>query len=109
MTIDFSTWTKEDFLAMEARREEVFALTTEEILASENQYKEKVKLAVTDKLANIWVTYPKVIDKSYVIEFLDNINAKQFVWADLEWWVDNQIYLFGDIESAFNDLVFRYL
>jgi len=53
MTIDFSTWTKEDFLAMEARREEVFALTTEEILASENQYKEKVKLAVTDKLANI--------------------------------------------------------
>jgi hypothetical protein len=40
---------------------------------------------------------------------LETINAKQFVGEDLNWWIDNQLVLFGDLETAFNELVIRYL
>jgi hypothetical protein len=37
------------------------------------------------------------------------INAKEFVWGDLEKWIEAQIILFGDLETAFDDLVYTRL
>jgi hypothetical protein len=37
------------------------------------------------------------------------INAKEFVWDDVEKWVLNQIEVFWDLETAFDDLVYTRL
>ena len=107
--MDFTTWTKQDFLDFDTRREELFTLTPEEIALQEIENDENIKLIVTDKLTTIWITRPEIITKEFCIELLTGFKAEQYIWDDFSSWVDNQIILFWDIEKAFNNLILRFL
>ena len=108
--MDFTTWTKADFIAFDARRQEVFQPTPEELEQQRVEQEAQIHDIVTEKLARIGVQLTEPITKEFVFALLDTINAKQFIGENVEQWVDNQIELFdGDINKAFRQLVLQYL
>ena len=109
MAIDFTTWTREDFTNFDTQRQLVMQPTPEEIAIQQALIEANNLAIITSKLSALWITKPDIITKEFVLWFLEAINAKQFVWEDLSGWVDNQIILFWDLETAFNELVIRYL
>ena len=108
--MDFSTWTRADFIAFDARRQEVFQPTPEELEQQRMDQEAQMHDIVTEKLALVGVQLTEPITKEFVLVLLDTINAKQFIGENVEQWVDNQIELFdGDIDKAFRQLVLQYL
>lgn len=108
--MDFSNWTREDFRDFDARRNEVFQPTPQELAQAEEERATAFRNAIDAKLSAVGVIRPQALTKEFVISFLDSINASQFVGDDVPGWVDNQIALFdGSIDKAFDELVFRYL
>lgn len=106
--MDFTTWTRQDFIDFDNRRAEVFTPTTEELAQIEAENKQKKEAIVKQKLERIgYWSLEKT--KEAVIPFLYAINAQQFIWADVEKWVDNQILLYWDTETAFNEIIYNYL
>jgi len=105
----FSTFTKEDWIKFDELKSQAFEITLEEIETQRLQEIENKKIAIETKLANLWIVRPEIITKEYVIWLLTILNAEQYIWADFNKWVDNQISLFGDLETAFDDLVLRFL
>lgn len=61
------------------------------------------------KLESIGFQVPEVITKEYCIQLLTQLDARQFIWDDYDKWVDNQVILFGDLDTAFNEIVTRFL
>lgn len=105
----FSTFTKEDWIKFDELKGKAFEPTLEEIeIQRIKQEQARIEL-IKIKLSNLWITRPEIITKEYVIWLLTSLNAQQFIWADFDKWVDNQISLFGDLETAFDDLVLRFL
>lgn len=108
--MDFSNWTREDFNAFDARRNEVFQPTAQELAQAEAERAAAFRNAVNAKLSAVGVTRPQTVTKEFVVAFLNSIDAKQFVGDDVSGWVDNQIALFeNNIGKAFDELVVRYL
>jgi hypothetical protein len=106
---DFTTWTREDFLAFDARRNEVFQPTPEELEAQRAEYETARASAISEKISKYGIVRPETVTKEFVLQFLTAIDAQQFVGSDLEGWVDNQTVLFGNLDTAFDELVLRYL
>lgn len=105
----FSQFTREDWQQMETIKNIAFQPTQAEIdLQTQEQELARIN-AINSKLANLWITRPKIITKEIVLLLLTQIKAEQFIWADFEWWIENQIILFWDLETAFNELVLTYL
>ena len=60
--------------------------------------------------------YESVELNIWIVKFADvfwkkwwNLVLKVFIWEDFNGWIDNQIKLFWNLETAFDDLVIRYL
>lgn len=107
--MDFSQWTREDYLAFELRKAEVMKPTQTELDLQKAQELTNRKNAINIKLSELWITRPEFITKEFVIWILTQMKAEQFIGKNFSEWVDNQIILFGDIETAFDDLVSRFL
>jgi hypothetical protein len=105
----FSTFTREDWIEFDRLKWLAFQPTQEELEEQAKQQEEQKQLVITNKLQAIWITRPEVITKEFVLQLLEIINAKEFVWADLDLWIENQINLYWDLETAFNDLVYSRL
>lgn len=104
-----ANFTKEDWIEFDRLKSKAFEPTLEEIETQRlEQEQAKIELIKT-KLANLWITRPEVITKEYVIWLLTQLKAEQFIWDDFDKWIENQISLFGNLETAFDDLVLRYL
>ena len=107
--MDFSQWTRQDFLDFDTRRNEVMQPTLEELEAQAIE-QEQVRLAhINKKLSVFGITRPTVITKDFVIDMLTQMKAEQFIGTEFSTWVDNQEILFGSLENAFDSLVLRYL
>lgn len=91
---DFSTWTREDFINFESRKSEVFLPTTEELESQRLEAEQNRKAIISGKLEKYSIVRPEVVTKDFCIQFLNSIDAKQYVGSDLELWIDNQISLF---------------
>ncbi len=104
-----STFTRDDWQSMDMLRSIVFQPTQEEIDTQDQVLKTQKAELIASKLALLWVTRPETITKEFALSFLTSINAQQFVWEDLSVWIDDQAILFGDLDTAFDDLVIRYL
>lgn len=107
--MDFTTWTRQDFLAFDQRRSEVFQPTPEELEQQKAERDAYVKATVSAKLSAIGMQMPETITKDFAIEVLTAVNAKVFVGEDYSGWVDSQVAIFGDIETAFNQIILNYL
>lgn len=106
---NFSLWTRQDFIDFDTRRSIVMQPTQAEIDAQILD-QEQAKLAyINQKLSALGITRPSTITKEFVIWILTQLNAEQFIGNDFSGWVDNQEILFGSLETAFNELVLRYL
>ena len=105
----FWQFTKEDWNEFDRLKSLAFQPTQEELEEQARQQEKQKQLVITSKLQAIWIERPEVITKEFVLQLLETINAREFVWADLDWWVEKQCLLFGDIETAFNDLVYSRL
>lgn len=105
----FSTFTKEDWIEFDKLKSKAFEPTLEELETQRlEQEQARIELIKT-KLANLWITRPEVITKEFVIWLLTQLKAEQFIWDDFDKWIENQKSLFWDLETAFDDLVLRYL
>ena len=105
----FSTFTKEDWIEFDRLKSLPFQPTQEELEEQTRQQEEQKQLVITSKLQAIWIERPETITKEFVLELLETINAREFVWADLSTWIENQCLLFGDLKAAFDDLVYSRL
>lgn len=105
----FSTFTKEDWIEFDKIKSKAFEPTLEEKEAQRLEQEQNRINTINSKLANLWITRPEVITKEFVIWLLTSLNAEQFIWDDFNKWIENQISLFGDLETSFDDLVLRYL
>lgn len=105
----FSTFTREDWQEFDRIKNLPFQPTEEELEAQKLEQEQNRMNTINSKLANIWITRPELITKEFVIWLLTQLNAEQFIWNDFDLWVDNQILLFWDLETAFDDLVIRFL
>ena len=105
----FSTFTREDWDEFDRIKNLPFQPTEEELEAQRLEQEQARINMINSKLTNLWITRPEVITKEFVIWLLTQLKAEQFIWDDFDWWIENQILLFGDIEKAFNDLVIRFL
>lgn len=70
---------------------------------------QEVVLSGRTKLESIWIQVPEVITKEYVIQLLTQLDARKFIGDDYDTWVDNQVILFWDLDTAFNEIVTRFL
>lgn len=109
LDINLSQWTRQDFIDFENRKNEVFQPTIEEQELERLAQIENNKQIIISKLANIGVIRPDIITKDFVLELLTWINAEQYIWNNFDTWIDNQVILFWDLDTAFNELVIRYL
>lgn len=107
--MDFSNWTRADFLAFDARRGEVFKPTPEETAAFELARKNAERARIDAKLSAVGVTRPETVTVDFCVALLERLGAQQFVGEDLRGWVANQETLFGDLDTAFDKLVDRFL
>lgn len=105
----FTTFTKEDWQQMETIKNIAFQPTQEELEVQRLEQEQARKDLINSKLSNFWIIRPETITKEFVIWLLTQMQAEQFIWADFETFIDNQIALFWDLETAFDDLVIRFL
>jgi len=105
----FSTFTKDNWIEFDRIKNLTFQPSQEELEEQIKQQKEYKQNLINSKLKTLWIERQEIITIEFALWLLEIINAKQFVWADLEWWLKNQIILFWDLETAFNELILRYL
>ena len=106
---EFANFTREDWNAYESFKAKAFEPTQEELETQRLEQENNKKLVIETKLKALWITRPQIVTKEFVLWLLNIINAKEFVWNDVEKWVLNQIEVFWDLETAFDDLVYTRL
>jgi len=105
----FTTFTKEDWIEFDRIKWLAFQPTEQELEAQRiKQEQDRINI-INSKLANLWITRPEIITKEFVILLLTQLKAEQFIWDDFDTWTDNQTILFNDLETAFDELVIRFL
>lgn len=107
--MDYTTWTRADWLAFDNARSKCFAPTTEEIEAQKKKAEEDRINAIQNELTSLGIDRPEHITKEWALWFLTMIDAKVFIGDDLSWWLDSQEILFWTLDNAFDDLILRYL
>lgn len=107
--MDFSQWTRQDFIDFDSRRNEVMKPTSAELEAQAIEQEQSRLSYINQKLSALGITRPSVITKDFVIGMLTQMKAEQFIGKDFSTWVDNQILIYGSIDDAFDDLVSRFL
>lgn len=106
---DFSKRTREDWREFDAIRQAVFTQTPKEIAEEEEQQKNTRLQIVSDKLATIWMSVPQNLTKTRIVTFMNNINAKQWVWEDMQKYLQGQLELHGSYKKLIEYLVLTYL
>lgn len=107
--MDFSLWTRQNFLDFDAQRSLVMQPTQAELDTQAIEQEQARLMNINQKLSALGITRPSVITKDFVMWMLTELKAEQFIGDDFSTWVDNQEILFGSLETAFDDLVSRYL
>jgi hypothetical protein len=52
---------------------------------------------------------PSNITKERMLTVMKWLNANQFLWEDLSWYIDKQLELFWSLEKVMDNLVLTYL
>lgn len=107
--MDYTTRTRQDWIDFDNARSKVFEPTQEEIEVQEQQIEIQRRQIIDDKLLSRWIVLPSPLTKQWMLLALAWLNAKSFVWDDVEWRLDWQIELYWDIKSALDNLVITYL
>jgi len=106
---DFSTRSRDDRKEFDVIRTECFKQTETE---KEEQEKENIRIRqwiILQKLIEKKIIIPENITKERMLIVMDWLDAKQFLWEDLEWYIDNQLKLLWTLENVMNNLVLTYL
>lgn len=107
--MDYTKRTRQDWINFEKAKAKAFEPTQEEIENERIKQENKRKLLPEEKIKNLWINRPEKITKEWAIWFLNAIDAKQYIWDDIDWWIETQEIVFWSIDKAFDDLVIRYL
>lgn len=107
--MDYTTRTRKDWNDFDIARTKAFQYTEQELLEQEQERIIKEKKLIYDKLIERWIQLPTDISKERVLWALQMLNAKQYIWDDLEWWLEWQIELHWDLSNAIDNLVLTYL
>lgn len=107
--MDFSTWTRADFIAFDAARSKAFEPTPEEKAESEARSAAYCESKVSSVLSKVGMDATAPRDRAFLLDFAARIDAKQFVGENVEAWVDAQIAQFPTTEETLRYFVARYL
>lgn len=107
--MDFSTWTRADFLAFDAAKAKAFELTPEERAENEAKAADNREAKVSAVLSKVGMDTAAARDRDFLLDFAARIDAKQFVGENVEGWVDAQISEFATPKEALEYFIVRYL
>lgn len=107
--MDYTTRTRQDWIDFDNARSEAFKPTAQEIQQQEDFEAQQKRELIDQKLESRWIVLPSTISKKWMLWALEWLNAKSFVWDDVEWRLDWQIELYWNIEDALDSLVITYL
>lgn len=107
--MDYTTRTRQEWIDFDKARSKAFEPTQEEIDQQALEQEQARKQLIDSKLSSRWIIIPDILSKQWMLVALEWLNAKSFVWDDVEWWLDWQIELYWDIRSALDNLVITYL
>ena len=107
--MDYTTRTRADRLAFDEAKRLAFQPTEQEIAEQKAKQEQDRKDMIKQKLQAVGAERPTKITKPRALQFLVMLDARQYIWDDLEKRIDDQIELFWDLEKAFDDLILRYL
>lgn len=107
--MDYTTRTRQDWLNFEQARSKAFEPTSEELEQERIVQEEARRQDINDRLSSRWIVVPSPLTKQWMLAALSWLNAKAFVWKDVELRLDWQIEYYWSIESALDNLVITYL
>jgi hypothetical protein len=107
--MDFSNWTRADFIAFDEAKAKAFQPTQEEIDKSiaERKAYEDGKLAYV--LSMFGLSMPEKVDMAFLLDFASRMDLKQYVGENWRRWIENQVSEVGDCEKTLRYFVVRYL
>lgn len=103
-TMDFSKWTRQDFLDFDARRTEAMQPTLEELKAQEDAIEASKTAKYSDVLTANGFNPDSPITEDFVKSFFVSIDAKQYIW-DVDKWIESQIDLYWNVETGFKNFI----
>lgn len=106
---NFSWRTRKQRQEFDSIKQAVLTQTPEEIAAEEEEEIATRLKIVSDKLATIWMSVPQNLTKTRVVTFMNNINAKQWVWGDIQKYLQWQLELHWSYKKVIEYLVLTYL
>ncbi len=106
---DFSKRSRDDRKEFESIREKCFEQTEEERLQVEIENERRRKEIILQRITAKWITMPSNITKERMLTVMKWLNANQFLWEDLSWYIDKQLELFWSLEKVMDNLVLTYL
>lgn len=106
---EIANFTKEDWQEFDRLKNLVFQPTQEEIEKQKEEQEKQKQSLINSKLKAIWIEKPETITREIVLNLLEKLNAKQWIWDDYNKFIDNQIVLFWDLNTAFENLLINNL
>ncbi len=106
---DFQWRTRQQRQEFDAIKIKSFEPTPEEILQQEKEQENLKQEQINFKLSTRWIVKPDVITKEWMLKVMDWLDAKQFLWEDLDWYLNNQLELHWTLEKVMDNLVLTYL
>lgn len=107
--MDYTKRTRKDWIDFDNAKIKAFLPTEQEKEQEALRIKEERENILNEKITKLWIQRPNKITKERALVFLQNINAKEFIWEDLVWRLENQEEVFWSFDKAFDDLVIKYL
>lgn len=105
--MDFSTWTRQDFLDFDARRAETMQPTPEELKAQEELVNTQKNEKYASILTSYWFEPDTKITPEFVKEFCTTVNAQEYI-GDIDKWVISQTELYGTLDNWFKNFILSY-
>lgn len=81
--MDFSNWTRADFLAFDARRQETMMPTAQETADAEARAVSEKSARVASKLSALGIVMPETVTEDFCVSLLEAMEAKKFVGEDV--------------------------
>ena len=106
---DFSARTRAQWLEFQSIKDNAFLPTEEENEQQRVEQEEARKKVIIQKMLARWIEKPNPIKKEWMLQVMDWLDAKQFLWEDIEWYIDNQLKLHWTLENVMDNLVLTYL
>lgn len=107
--MDYKTRTRQDRIDFNNAKQKAFEPTIEEIKQEEERQKNAVEESINERITAIWVNVPSEVTKERLISVVNEYNVQQYIWDDVESWIDSQIELHGSAKWAFRYSVLSYL